>query len=560
MAVKSIIDIDVRDGKFLAVTKLVEKYNAAIKSSRAAWALVNKDVDGSRDTYKKLVDQMVAANVQAKIREKAEESAYRRTRSTADVWQSMARNTREFAGNIGAATTSLLKWGSVTGVISGLIGAGGLFGIDRLALGAASSRRQALGTGSSIGGQEAFRTNFGRFVDPDSFLSSVAGAKYDLTKRTGLISAGLSEKDIGGDTGDTAVALLRRLKQIADSTNPAMYAQVLQARRLDQFADPETLNRLRVPGELEKMISQYGQRKGQFDLPGDTAARWQDFVTQLDNAGKNINTIFIKGLINLEPGLTKLSSSVERIAGTMFEKGGTLEHWVGNIDEALEKFAGYIGTDEFQKNVRDFVTGIGKIAAAIGGLVSYVGGGDSVGGGKGIRDRVAWAKHHSDGLKTPGELRRDRANGASRWSQLADVFGAGSISMDQLLGMVDKREGGTTGKANAYGAVGQYQIKPGTAEEFGVDPSTLWNKAGNEAAARKILAAYAKKYHGNVTEILAAYNQGTGAGNAFHRSGDNPASLKPEGQKYIGGTQGLRVVIENNTGGNAIPSVNALKN
>ncbi len=560
MAVKSILDIDIRDGKLQAVYRLMEKYNAAIKSSRAAWALVNKDIDGSQATYKKLVDQMVASNVQAKIRERAEEAAFRRTRSTADVWKSMARDTREFTGNIASATTSLLKWASITGVISGLIGSGGLFGIDRLALGAASSRRSAIGIGAGIGGQEAFRTNFSRFVDPESFLASVSGAKYDVTKRVGLIGAGLSEREIGGDTADTAVALLRRLKQIADTTNPALYAQVLQSRRLDQFADPETLNRLRVPGELERMIGQYGQRRSQFDLPADTARRWQDFVTQLDNAGRNISTIFVKGLINLEPGLTKLSSSVERIAGTMFEKGGTLERWVGNIDTALEKFAGYIGTEDFQRNVRDFVNGIGKIAAAIGGVVSYIGGGGDS-GAKGIRDRVAWAKKHSEGLQTRGELRRDRANGtATAWSQLGDIFGIHNVSMDQLVGMVRSREGSGDSAISPKGAVGRYQILPGTAEQYGADASRLTDPKYNEQTARKILADLAKRYHGNVSEILAAYNGGPVRANEFRRAGDNPAVLPAETQKYIHGTAGLRVTIENNTGGNAIATTNALKN
>ncbi len=562
MAVKSIIDIDIRDGRLKAVYDLMQKYNAAIKSSRAAWALVNNDIDGSRASYKKMVDQMVAANVQAKLRERAEETAYRRTRSMSDIWKTMARDTREFTSNITGATTQLLKWASVTGVIGGLIGAGGLFGIDRLALGAANSRRSALGIGAGIGGQEAFKTNFSRFVDPDSFLSAVSGAKFDITKRTGLLGAGLTDKEIGGDTSDTAVALLRKLKTIADTTNPALYAQVLQARRLDQFAGPETLNRLRVPGELEKMIGQFGQRRAQFDLPADTAEKWQNFVTQLDNAGKDINTIFVKGLVNLAPGLSKLSESVEKIATTMFEKGGPLEQWVGKIDVALEKFATYIGTEEFQKNIRDFVNGIGRIAAAIGGVATYFGKGEDL-GGKGVRDRARWSKIHGEGRQTAGEMRRDRANGTTTaLGQLGHIlFGnANSLSQDQLLAMVEKREGGTDGKANPWGAVGRYQIKPSTAQEFGIDPASLWNKAGNEAAARKILAAYAKKYHGNVTEVLAAYNQGTGAGNVFARSGDNPATLKPEGQKYINGTQGMKVQIENNTGGNAIISTNALKN
>ena len=126
--------------------------------------------------------------------------------------------------------------------------------------------------------------------------------------------------------------------------------------------------------------------------------------------------------------------------------------------------------------------------------------------------------------------------------------------------MVRKREGGTPGQANAWGAIGTYQIKPAAGADVGFSAADLYDDKKNEAAARALLRKYAKQYHGNVSEILAAYNQGEQGSAAYRNNGDNPAYLKPEGQKYIQGTSGMRVVIENNTGGNAIISTNALKN
>jgi hypothetical protein len=73
-----------------------------------------------------------------------------------------------------------------------------------------------------------------------------------------------------------------------------------------------------------------------------------------------------------------------------------------------------------------------------------------------------------------------------------------------------------------------------------------------EAAARKILSTLAKRYNGNLTEILADYNQGSGAGRAFKRSGDDPSSLKREGQHYIAGSQRVHVLTQNATGGSAV--------
>ena len=54
-------------------------------------------------------------------------------------------------------------------------------------------------------------------------------------------------------------------------------------------------------------------------------------------------------------------------------KGGPVEKWVGQIGEGLEKFAGYVGTPEFQESVRLFVDGIGKIGEKIADVVKWFG-------------------------------------------------------------------------------------------------------------------------------------------------------------------------------------------
>lgn len=376
MTVKSILDVEVRG--FSAFAAQYDKYQKALKSQPAAWKLVNEKIDGSVSSFEKLVSKMAAANVQEKLRAKAQETADKLTRTSAERWSAMARSSREFASNIKGATVDLLRWGAITGVISGLLGAGGLFGIDRLALGVAGTRRSSFGLGTGYGEQRAFGANFGRLVDPDQFLSSVAGAKTDVTKRVGLIGAGLSEKEIAGDTATTAVALLRRLKSIADSTDPKLYGQVIQARRLDQFVGPEDLQRLRATSgkEYDQLVAGFGRDRGKFDLPADVAKKWQDFTTQMGRAGQGIENVLVKGLVGLVPGLTKLSESVERAIGTLLSSD-KLRGWIDKLGDGLETFAKYVGTDEFQDNVKGFVTGVGKVASAVAWLVGKLPGGGS---------------------------------------------------------------------------------------------------------------------------------------------------------------------------------------
>ena len=68
-----------------------------------------------------------------------------------------------------------------------------------------------------------------------------------------------------------------------------------------------------------------------------------------------------------------------------------------------------------------------------------------------------------------------------------------------------------------------------------------------------------QKYHGNVAEVLAAYNAGPQGSKAFREHGDDPAYLPKETRDYLARAQqmtlsGGRVIVTvyNNTGGNAI--------
>jgi hypothetical protein len=57
------------------------------------------------------------------------------------------KDAKSLAGHIKDATTSLLTWSGIVGVFTGVLGAGGLFGINRLAA-TTSAQRLPLGIGN----------------------------------------------------------------------------------------------------------------------------------------------------------------------------------------------------------------------------------------------------------------------------------------------------------------------------------------------------------------------------------------------------------------------------
>ena len=375
MTVKSVIEIDIDgSGNFAKFQASFDRYQKALKDSPKEWAKVTDGIGRSRKEFDNLVKQQVASHARTKLIADAEKEALRITTTMGDRWREMARNTRSTAANIKDATVSLLKWTSLTGVVSGLLGVGGLFGINRLAADVGGGRRSSLGLGLSYGQQKSFSTNFGRLVDPGSFLGAVADARGDVTKRVGFYGAGLSEGQLQGSTASIGVDLLRSLKKIADQTDPKLYAQVIQSRQLGQFVTTEDLRRLAATsgGEFEQLVGNYRKNVGSVDLSERTQKAWQDLSTQMTRAGNQIENTFVKGLLPLVPGLERRSDGVEKTVRAFLESD-TVKKWMTEAGQGLETLAKYIATPEFEKNVREVAAGIGALGSAIAKFLSWFG-------------------------------------------------------------------------------------------------------------------------------------------------------------------------------------------
>lgn len=375
MAVRSILDIDVdRDGSFKKFAAVFDKYQAALKTSPAQWAKVTQGIGRTRSEFDALVKQQVAVIARTKLIEQAQLAAEKQTRSWSDRFRDIAAYTSTIARNVSGIGSSLIRWSLIGTTASGLLGIGGLFGLDRLAGSVAGGRRASLGLGTGYGERRAFETNFARLVDTDSFLQAVADARSDVTKRVGFIGAGLTSKQTQGDTSDVAVALLRQLKRIADTNDPALYAQVIQSRQLGQFTSPTDLLRLRNTNarEFEDLVRSYGANRGSFGLDERTSKAWQDFTTQMSRAAQGIEATFVRGLVPLAHPLERLSAGFEK-AVSAFLGSDTIKKWMDQAGEGLETLAKYVGTDDFQKSVKDFANGLGEMAKAIGSFVKWWG-------------------------------------------------------------------------------------------------------------------------------------------------------------------------------------------
>ena len=375
MALKSILDIDVNDEAFRRYQEQFKKYTDLLAQTPDAWKSVTKEIDASRKSFSDLVAAAAARQGYARLTAEAEAVAARSVEQQARSWGDMARSTRTVAGNIIDATRALLRWAGITAGVSGLLGAGGLWGIDRLAQSAAGQRRSSTGLGISAGEQSAFGLNYGRLVDTGGVLEGVNAALTSPSLRGGLYRAGLSERDIAGhDAAQVSVTLINKLKQLADRTPTQLLGNIVGAYGLGAFGiNEQDLQRLkgRSSAEVAGYASQFNRDSAALNLSPGPLTAWENFKVQLERAGHTIETDFIRSLTDLTGPLGDLSKAFSGLVHTLLGSDPA-KNLIEGIASGLNDFARTVGSDSFRKDVVTFAEDIGKLAHGIHTAIGWL--------------------------------------------------------------------------------------------------------------------------------------------------------------------------------------------
>jgi prophage DNA circulation protein len=362
MAAKSTIKIDVDSAEFVAFAEKFNKYAELLKSVPDTWKNVSKSTAVAKTNFETAAEAVgITAESMASIQKSGTEF-YHVTESTARHWKNLAISTGSVAKNIVAATESLLKW---TGILGLVTGGAGLFGFDRLAHSVSSQRTSALGTGGDYGKRSAFVTAFRRFGDPEGLLARVAEAQAN--QGVGLRQLGLSEKEMKGDPADVAVRAERALAKLAGNIPES---QLGIDPHIKCFSVEEARRAKAHPEEIEEAANSFRQNQGALGLSPKDQLAYTNFTTQLEKAGREIETIFVKGLV-ADP-LSKLSDDVIKLAEKFTDKGGPLDTVVTDLGKGIEWLAGEIDKPEFQKGVDSFIGKIGDLAGGVGALLTAI--------------------------------------------------------------------------------------------------------------------------------------------------------------------------------------------
>lgn len=372
MTDKPILSIDIDDGQFQKFAELFNKYQAAAKDN-SAWESVGKTAQATAGEFEK-IERSMRKTAEAKTRRKQEKEADGLAKIQF-AWASIAVNSRKFYHHIHDATLSLMKWGGLTSLFSSIVGAGGLFGITRMAMGVSSRRMSAAGLGVGYGQQRAFNTSLGRLGNTDALLGGFQHALTDVNARGALMSimgANAAQRLAGKNAVGAAQEALPDIQRLLKRSPATSLMQTVEAYHLQELGiSPEMAVLLRnmSPEELRDVVERSKSLTERLDLSPKLQRDFRNFVDQLERAETTVVTHFERSLGRIAPGVGKVARAIEELFQVFLGKGSPIGDWIGRINEGLKSFAHNVEQYPIETWLKDMSNAMGsveRLAASIG--------------------------------------------------------------------------------------------------------------------------------------------------------------------------------------------------
>ncbi|ECM4349576.1 hypothetical protein RM05_22945 [Salmonella enterica subsp. enterica serovar Newport] len=393
MAAKSIVEIDVQDEKFQsflekfneyqkALGELPEQWRGAVHGLGEAAKETERVRDGTEGITKAFTDGVAALasvndgldrlNGNLEKATKTQTEFNKKSGGACNFLNKASKDAKSLAGHIKDATTSLLSWGTVLGLFSGLAGAGGLWGLNHLAGNASAQRFTAMGLGTTAGGLNSTAVDFQKALgNPVGTLGAIRDAQLDLSKRWQFRAMGVDNPD-----RDPAELLPEMIKAARDIfVRNGSTQQGAEAYGLTNYFTLDDLNRFKKMSdeEIDAMAKQAQQDTRRLQLTDQQLRQWQDFNIQLDRSKVSIGNTFIRGLAPLAPELGKLSDAFSGAIETVL-KSPELGKWIDGLSDGIRRFGNYLASPEFQKDVEAFISGVERLGRVIGKVIDWISG------------------------------------------------------------------------------------------------------------------------------------------------------------------------------------------
>ena len=620
MVAKSIVDIDVNDDKFVAFMERFREYQSALDDLPEAWRVAavgigesSKQTEKAKGEAKGLGAEFNAVaeailtinsgidrlNANLEDSNKKQDEFNKKAGQGQGFINQAKKDAKELAGHIKEATASLLSWGGIVGIFTGVLGVGGLFGINRLAATTGAQRFTSLGLGTSIGALDSTAINYQKALgNPAGTLGAIRDSQMDLSKRWTFQAMGINNPD--QDPAKLLPQMIRNARDIFVQNGSTL--QGAQAHGLTNFFTLDDLNRFKNMSdeEITAMEKRAQQDARMLQISDQQARQWQDFNVQLDYSSQSIRNTFVRGLGPLTPQLSKLSDALAGAIDTVL-KSPELGKWIDALAGGIERFGNYLASPTFKSDVESFMSGVERLGRVIMKVLGWLDGGSSA-----MDDIKSGSSFLNNDVQTDaggnhfvkGGLSDPNTPAFSKWltRHLYSWSGTAPKEYDQYFldaankYNVDPRwlkaitAGESSWDQNAVskaGAKGLMQVMPGNflPGENPFDPHD------NIMAGARVFSWAMQSANGDLEEALRYYNGGSRRGSAENRAYPGRIMEKyaemygaPKNNDATGvnsfeiakntsktnqllqqivdknGNGSREIVVYNNTGGNAIVS------
>ncbi|STX01469.1 lytic transglycosylase domain-containing protein [Kluyvera ascorbata] len=599
MAAKAIVDIAVNDDSFNSFLDKFNGYKKAVDELPEAWRMSSRGIGDSAKETEKMRHSMDAVtkaftdgvasisalnggldqlNQSLDKAGKTQSDLNKKTSGASNFLSKASKDAKSLAGHLKDATTSLLSWGSIVGVFTGLAGAGGLWGMNRLTGSAAAQRFTAMGLGTTAGGLNSAAVNFQSALgNPVGTLGAIRDAQADLGKSWTFNAMGV---DANQDPTKLLPQMIKSARDIFVKNGSTQ--QGAEAYGLTNYFTLDDLNRFKKmsDAEIDAMAKQAAVDTQKLQVSDRQLKQWQDFNIQLDRSKVSISNTFIRGLAPLTPELTKLSDAFSGAIDTVL-KSPELGKWIDSLAGGIKKFGDYLASPSFKSDVDAFMSGVEKLGRVIQKVFGWATGGESteelMGGGAPLPEDPS--KSHFDNLndrydRFQEQKKANKYNGY--FEEAAKKYG---VSVEILKATAGAESSWDTKAKSGAGALGLMQVMPGNFLP-GEDP---FNPRDNIFAGARVMSWAKGKAGGDLDETLRYYNGGSRRGSkenneyagrvhkeflALYGRKASDADLSPsmsQQQNSAKSNQYLQqiadntrqngshsITINNNTGGNAV--------
>lgn len=566
MVAKSIVDIDVNDDKFVAFMERFREYQSALDDLPEAWRVAavgigesSKQTEKAKGEAKELGAEFNAVaeailtinsgidrlNTNLEDSKKKQDEFNKKAGQGQGFINQAKKDAKELAGHIKEATASLLSWGGIVGIFTGVLGVGGLFGINRLAATTGAQRFTSLGLGTSIGALDSTAINYQKALgNPAGTLGAIRDSQMDLSKRWTFQAMGIDNPD--QDPAKLLPQMIRNARDIFVQSGSTL--QGAQAHGLTNFFTLDDLNRFKNMSdeEITAMEKRAQQDARMLQITDQQARQWQDFNVQLDYSSQSIRNTFVRGLGPLTPQLSKLSDALAGAIDTVL-KSPELGKWIDALAGGIERFGNYLASPKFKSDVESFMSGVERLGRVIMKVLGWLDGGSSAmddikSGSSFLNNDVQTDAGGSHFVK--GGLSDPNTPAASKWlaRHLYSLTGTAPAEYDQYFldaakkYNVDPRwlkaiaAGESSWDQNAVskaGAKGLMQVMPGNflPGENPFDPRD--NIMAGARVFKDGLDWSSRNAGGDFDEALRYYNGGVRRGSAENR--DYPGRIR---EKY----------------------------